>query len=159
MSKQQNRGFTIIEVVLVLAIAGLIFLMVFIALPALQRSQRDQARKNDASTVAAAINTYRSSNRGSLASISAAELKKYIDRLDQYEITGDTNPLTMATGTDAATVGKDRIVFATGARCPSASPSPGTETITFQAATARSAAVAVLLENNGSQAQVFCQEV
>ncbi|MCL2869540.1 prepilin-type N-terminal cleavage/methylation domain-containing protein, partial [Candidatus Saccharibacteria bacterium] len=34
-----RQGFTIIEVVLVLAIAGLIFLMVFIALPALQRSQ------------------------------------------------------------------------------------------------------------------------
>ena len=33
-----NPGFTIIEVVLVLAIAGLIFLMVFIALPAIQRS-------------------------------------------------------------------------------------------------------------------------
>lgn len=43
-----NRsGFTIIEVVLVLAIAGLIFLMVFVALPALQRNQRDTQRKND----------------------------------------------------------------------------------------------------------------
>ena len=34
-NKQTKKGFTIIEVVLVLAIAGLIFLMVFIALPAL----------------------------------------------------------------------------------------------------------------------------
>lgn len=40
-----KKGFTIIEVVLVLAVAGLIFLMVFIALPALQRSQRDSQRK------------------------------------------------------------------------------------------------------------------
>ena len=40
-SSSQAVGFTIIEVVLVLAIAGLIFLMVFIALPVLQRSQRD----------------------------------------------------------------------------------------------------------------------
>jgi hypothetical protein cdiviTM7_02704 len=39
--KFQKNGFTIIEVVLVLAVAGLIFLMVFLALPALQRSQRD----------------------------------------------------------------------------------------------------------------------
>ena len=38
---ENKKGFTIIEVVLVLAIAGLIFLMVFLALPALQRSQRD----------------------------------------------------------------------------------------------------------------------
>ena len=39
--KFQKTGFTLIEVVLVLAVAGLIFLMVFLALPALQRSQRD----------------------------------------------------------------------------------------------------------------------
>jgi prepilin-type N-terminal cleavage/methylation domain-containing protein len=40
-------GFTIIEVVLVLAIAGLIFLLVFLALPGLQRSRRDAQRKSD----------------------------------------------------------------------------------------------------------------
>ena len=38
-----KKGFTIIEVVLVLAIAGLIFLIVFITLPAMQRGQRDDA--------------------------------------------------------------------------------------------------------------------
>lgn len=62
--EKTQKGFTIIEVVLVLAIAGLIFLMVFIALPALQASQRDTARKNDVSTVAAAITQYTSNNRG-----------------------------------------------------------------------------------------------
>ena len=59
-----KKGFTIIEVVLVLAIAGLIFLMIFIALPALQRAQRDNARKQDVSIVAAAIQSWRSNNRG-----------------------------------------------------------------------------------------------
>jgi len=63
VNKDNKKGFTIIEVVLVLAIAGLIFAMVFIALPALQRNQRDQSRKNDASTVAAAINNWNSANR------------------------------------------------------------------------------------------------
>ena len=48
---QHKNGFTIIEVVLVLAIAGLIFLMVFIALPALQRSQRDAQRKRTANLI------------------------------------------------------------------------------------------------------------
>ena len=42
-----KQGFTIIEVVLVLAIAGLIFLMVFVAFPALQRNQRDAQRRQD----------------------------------------------------------------------------------------------------------------
>ena len=60
------KGFTIIEVVLVLAIAGLIFMMVFLALPALQRSQRDTQRKNDVSRAITAINNYSSANRGTL---------------------------------------------------------------------------------------------
>ena len=63
-TKQTIKGFTIIEVVLVLAIAGLIFLMVFVALPALQSGQRDTARRNDASTVLSAVNTYMSGNSG-----------------------------------------------------------------------------------------------
>ena len=63
-----KKGFTIIEVVLVLAIAGLIFMMVFIALPSLQRSQRDTQRQNDMSKVITALQNYMSNNRGSLPS-------------------------------------------------------------------------------------------
>jgi prepilin-type N-terminal cleavage/methylation domain-containing protein len=67
MNKQKKeKGFTIIEVVLVLAIAGLIFLMVFIALPALQRNQRDSQRKGDLSRLQTALTSYTSNNRGSL---------------------------------------------------------------------------------------------
>jgi prepilin-type N-terminal cleavage/methylation domain-containing protein len=62
--KRNQKGFTIIEVVLVLAIAGLIFLMVFIALPALQRSQRNTQRKNDLSRIATAATSYQSNNNG-----------------------------------------------------------------------------------------------
>lgn len=62
--QHKQKGFTIIEVVLVLAIAGLIFLMVFIALPALQRSQRDTQRKNDLGRAITAVNNYQSNNRG-----------------------------------------------------------------------------------------------
>lgn len=64
--KQKEKGFTIIEVVLVLAIAGLIFLMVFIALPALQRSQRDTQRKDDLSRVLSQLQQYQSNNRNAL---------------------------------------------------------------------------------------------
>ena len=61
---KKSEGFTIIEVVLVLAIAALIMLMVFIALPALQRSQRDTQRKDDVSRLQAAVSSYTSNNRG-----------------------------------------------------------------------------------------------
>jgi len=59
-----KKGFTIIEVVLVLAIAGLIFLMVFIALPALQRGQRDTQRRNDMSRFMSQVNSFQTNNRG-----------------------------------------------------------------------------------------------
>lgn len=66
---QKEKGFTIIEVVLVLAIAALIFLMVFIALPALQRSQRDGQRRNDVSKVASQLTSYATNNRGKLPTL------------------------------------------------------------------------------------------
>ena len=61
-----KRGFTIIEVVLVLAIAGLIFLMVFIALPAMQRSQRDTQRRDQLSMMMTQITQYQANNRNKL---------------------------------------------------------------------------------------------
>lgn len=70
MNKQQQsvnkKGFTIIEVVLVLAIAGLIFLMVFIALPNLQRGQRDSQRKSDLARIVTQISNYQSNSRGNI---------------------------------------------------------------------------------------------
>ena len=60
------KGFTIIEVSLVLAIAGLIFLMIFVALPALQRSSRDTQRKEDVNALVSAIKKYQTNNRGAL---------------------------------------------------------------------------------------------
>lgn len=58
------KGFTIIEVVLVLAIAALIFLVVFLALPALQRSQRDQQRKSQVAELRGAVDNWRANNGG-----------------------------------------------------------------------------------------------
>jgi prepilin-type N-terminal cleavage/methylation domain-containing protein len=68
--KHLKKGFTIIEVVLVLAIAGLIFLMVFLALPALQRAQRDTQRKEDISRFMTAVTHYEANNRGAIPDLS-----------------------------------------------------------------------------------------
>ena len=65
------RGFTIIEVALVLAIAGLIFLVVFLALPALQKSQRDTARRQDVGKAIVALQQY-FADGGSTASLTSA---------------------------------------------------------------------------------------
>lgn len=74
MSKQQKtKGFTIIEVVLVLAIAGLIFLVVFLAVPALQRQQRDTQRRSDGSRASSAMANYKSNNAGKLPTTAAEQ--------------------------------------------------------------------------------------
>ena len=66
-NKQHQSGFTIIEVVLVLAIAGLIFLMVFIALPALRQGQRNTQRKRDAAQLVTAFEQWRVHNTMSVS--------------------------------------------------------------------------------------------
>jgi prepilin-type N-terminal cleavage/methylation domain-containing protein len=76
--KNNEKGFTIIEVVLVLAIAGLIFLMVFIALPALQRNQRDTQRKQDLSLVTTSLTQYQSNNRNSLPADTSAAWNAFL---------------------------------------------------------------------------------
>lgn len=91
MAKQtinSKEGFTIIEVVLVLAIAGLIFLMVFVALPALQRSQRDTARRNDMSRVDTSLVQYQTNHQ---------------NQADNLPSKGSWNSRTQTNGTDPNT--------------------------------------------------------
>jgi len=59
-----QKGFTIIEVLIVLAIAGLILLIVFLAVPALQRNARNTAIKNDAASLAGGFAEYSANNDG-----------------------------------------------------------------------------------------------
>ncbi len=99
MPKRQNnskKGFTIIEVVLVLAIAGLIFLAVFIALPALQRGQRDSTRERDLTRLQDAISRYQSNNRNALPT-GNGKIESVIDPTTNKQVlkTGtSTNPGT-----------------------------------------------------------------
>ena len=84
---KSKKGFTIIEVVLVLAIAGLIFLMVFVALPALQRSQRDTQRRDDMARFLAQINQYQANNNGKVP----ADKNGYTNFIGNYlKVGGDT---------------------------------------------------------------------
>lgn len=69
--KSKTRGFSIIEVALVLGIAGLIFMMVFVALPSLWTSQRDADRKAKVVEFVTKIKEYQTNNaRGALPIIS-----------------------------------------------------------------------------------------
>jgi prepilin-type N-terminal cleavage/methylation domain-containing protein len=59
---QPGRGFTLIEIVLVLAIGGLIMVVVFIALSGAQKNRRDFQRKHYMGLAAAAVENYFNNN-------------------------------------------------------------------------------------------------
>ena len=110
--KKRTEGFTIIEVLIVLAIAGLIMVIVFLAVPALQRNSRNTQRSSDVSKIAAAINECVSNNNGQLGNCdSTAEIDPaYITIANNQQI---TTGFAAAAGVNAAT-------FATNQQCNAA---------------------------------------
>lgn len=136
-----KKGFTIIEVVLVLAIAALIFLMVFVAFPGLQRSQRNNAVKVATGTVVTAVSDYAANNRGALPT-SKPKLADYVKDLSDAEYTIDVKILT---GVDLEFTRKqDTITVYTSAKCDPSNDKKVVE------ASARQYAVTTILESAGS---------
>ncbi len=76
-------GFTIIEVMIVLAIAGVIMAIVFLAIPGFQRSSRNTQRKSDATKLAGLITEYASNNNGRLPTGFKASTSGYLDLTSQ----------------------------------------------------------------------------
>ena len=69
ISKISNKkGFTIVETLIVLAIAALILMIVLIAVPDLQRSAQNSNIRTDAQNIASAIQTFEGNNQGLLPS-------------------------------------------------------------------------------------------
>ncbi len=62
--KKKSEGFTLIEVVIVLAIAGLILVIVFLAVAGAQRSRRDAQRRSDNARMLAQAEQFAASNAG-----------------------------------------------------------------------------------------------
>ena len=112
-NKSQKKGFTIIEVVLVLAIAGLIFLMVFVALPALQRSQRDTQRRDDMARFISQLAQRQANNRGQVPTLSTTA---YNDFRDQYLKAGGDTFTDPSTGADYQVV---KVTKCTSGACAS----------------------------------------
>jgi prepilin-type N-terminal cleavage/methylation domain-containing protein len=151
--RTQQRGFTIIEVVLVLAIAGLIFLMVFIALPALQASQRDTARKNDVGTVAAAVTSFSGNNRGAFPT--QTNIITYVTNVSQNSQTtaGKPNIVVKTAGVQTFTTNDTEIDIVQKAVCPATISGAS---ITTTLGTTRQFVVVTHLEAGGGVA--YCQD-
>jgi prepilin-type N-terminal cleavage/methylation domain-containing protein len=108
LKKPNQKGFTIIEVMIVLAIAGLILLIVFLAIPALQRNSRNTQRKNDVAALLAAVAEFSNNNNGALPNTC-----------------GGTNPVTFNTVAAGATTSQTRMGYYNQAVCSVGVPTAG----------------------------------
>jgi prepilin-type N-terminal cleavage/methylation domain-containing protein len=64
LKKNKPAGFTLIEIVIVIAIAAALILLVFLAVSGAQKSKRDQITKTSAGEVGAALENWESNNGG-----------------------------------------------------------------------------------------------
>lgn len=97
---KRDKGFTLIEVVIVLAIGALIILIVLQAVNSAQKANRDSARKTEAARVVSLLEQYASNSAG-LYPADAATFSTFVGNYDanlktKYT-TGTGSSLTVAT--------------------------------------------------------------
>lgn len=152
LKKPNDKGFTIIEVMIVLAIAGLILLIVFLAVPALQRNSRNTQRKNDVQAMLGGISTYSSNNNGAVPT-SLANVQTEV-KTSFYQ-TADINFVQAAPATANTAIGSpdiSKMYVRIGGRCNSAGNNVG-----GAGATSRSVAIVYSIET-GSSSATKCQD-
>lgn len=135
MQRKKSEGFTIIEVLIVLAIAGLILLLVFLGVPNLQRQNRNTGRRTDAGRVATAVSNFVANSNGAnpyntdaaKTTSNAVAIIKDVGTLSQYPGFAEASPIGTAAknkfsvkdgssaAVDAITV--DGIQLVAGAKC------------------------------------------
>lgn len=156
--RKAQKGFTLIEVMIVLAIAGLILLVVFLAVPALQRNARNTQRREDAGNILSAVSEYIANNNGSLptamsggtastVNVGASGTNTVSVNLGYYDASTASNVKVDAGsgyGTAANGTTTDTIVVVTGAVCSG-------NNATNSGASSRNYVVIYTLENNVKQ--------
>ncbi|MEK7152913.1 MAG: type II secretion system protein [Patescibacteria group bacterium] len=144
--QKRKEGFTIIEVLIVLAIAGLILLVVFLAVPALQRNSRNTQRKNEVSAILGGINEWANNNSGKLPTTAAERTAALANSKLSFYTTG--NVTWVAAGANSAST--EHVQIATGAKC-----NGGDSTAT--GASGRQLALMYTVETGGGT-QELCQD-
>jgi prepilin-type N-terminal cleavage/methylation domain-containing protein len=147
---KKDQGFTIIEVLIVLAIAGLILLVVFLAVPALQRNSRNTQRKDDVARVGSSVQEVLNNNNGALAALTSANVQAGLGTLAYYQGTGVTvSGAAPAAVTNGTTV--DTVNVYTGGKCATMTGGMGA---TSSGATTRQIAIVYSTETGSGTAKL-----
>lgn len=148
---KREEGFTIIEVLIVLAIAGLIILIVFLAVPALQRNSRNTQRKNDVQGILGSINEYAANHNGA----NVANLTDATEGVKtSFYQTADIDPVFGGANANTAisTIDNSKMYLRVGAKCNAALNNVG-----GTGASSRSVAIVYTVEKSGGVV-TLCQE-
>ena len=120
MKSSKAKGFTIVEVLFVLAIGGLILMMVFLAIPAINRWNNNNKRKADVSTILQAVSDYRLQNMGKFPTTD--DLNSALSGKLRIYNTANITPKTPVS-TDPSSISDSTVVYVYNyALCDSASP-------------------------------------
>ncbi|HSW99820.1 MAG TPA: type II secretion system protein [Patescibacteria group bacterium] len=153
--RDQEKGFTIIEVLIVLAIAGLILLIVFLAVPALQRNSRNTQRKDDVSRIGSALQEFVNNNNGAIPTATDnASIQALLGTLAYYT-NANVTVAGAATGTATNGTTVDTVVIYTNATCASMTGGQGA---TSAGATTRQAAITYSTETGSGTAKLCTTE-
>jgi prepilin-type N-terminal cleavage/methylation domain-containing protein len=122
-AKARTGGFTIIEVLIVLAIAGLIMLIVFQAIPTVLRNSRNSDRKRDANAILQAVSHYELNHSGNFPDDSSNFLQ--YTKLAFYRAPG-SDPVVEYDPSGSPSTDSDIVVYAKSASFQPDSHQPAT---------------------------------
>jgi len=161
-SLRAEEGFTVIETLIVFGIAGMILLTTFLAIPALQRSSRNNQRKQDVSAILQAVSHWELNHGGEFPGPTEDPTQTFLDgaHVTYYKapspvpVMSERNSGTAADITVSSSPDVDTVTIYNYARCDSA---------TAGAAKSSNAdyrdIVAIYAIETGSGAAQICQQL
>jgi len=155
---RSQQGFTIIEMLIVLAIAGLILSMILVVIPTLQRNSRNNQRKQDVQAILGNVSHYALNNSGNFPpdSQNANSIKDGL-RLSYYSIDSiEIQSRPSGTAISPTTpLDLDRVIVANRQKCAA----DGSGAATQNGAGYSDVVALYMIETGGGNTSQRCQEL
>jgi prepilin-type N-terminal cleavage/methylation domain-containing protein len=158
--KTRKDGFTIVEIMIVMAIIGLMLLAMLLVVPALRRNQRNKQRRDDVGSLITGMGEYATNNSGALPTnatqfgqVIGTLANNYTDglaRLGYYDPQTEVDYLYSTSAAATPTLDASRVYVRNYAKCNGS-------TMTTTGATRRNVVVLFSVETSGATAPQ-CQE-